>query len=94
LVAAPKSTRFLEATPDSPSARAATGDTARAADVYASIGARVDEADARLAAGKSLITGGPHRDGDDLLQTALAFYRSVGAMSYVRDGETLLAKSA
>jgi class 3 adenylate cyclase len=59
-----------------------TGDAAGAADLLAEIGHRPAEAYARLRAGG----GNVHR--------ALAFYRSVGAVRYIREGEALLAASA
>jgi hypothetical protein len=58
------------------------GDAATAADLLAEIGHRPAEAYARLRAGGAQV------------QTALAFYRSVGATRYVREAEALLAASA
>jgi hypothetical protein len=58
------------------------GDAASAADLLAEIGHRPAEAYARLRAGGAQV------------QTALAFYRSVGATRYVREAEALLAASA
>ncbi len=64
----------------------ARGDPAEAAAVLAAIGARASEAYCRLAAARA---------GDlSQLEPALAFYRSVGATRYVREGESLLAASA
>jgi len=61
-------------------------DFGRAAELFAHIGSLPDEAHARLRAGQA---------GDrEQLQRALAFYRSVGATRYVREGEALLAASA
>jgi class 3 adenylate cyclase len=41
-----------------------------------------------------LISSGRRVEGDAQLQRAIAFYRSVGATYYVREGEALLAESA
>jgi hypothetical protein len=37
---------------------------------------------------------GRRREADEQLRSALAFYRSVGATRYIRQGEALLAASA
>jgi hypothetical protein len=62
------------------------GDPAGAAELCAEIGAFASEAHCRLVAARA----------GDLAQLApaLAFYRSVGATGYVREGESLLAASA
>ena len=86
--------RFLQALENHPfrtqwkeAARAvAHEDFVRAADLYAEIGSRPDEAYARLRAA--------HEGHREQLERALAFYRSVGASRYVREGEALLAASA
>jgi class 3 adenylate cyclase/tetratricopeptide (TPR) repeat protein len=59
------------------------GELERAAELFVQIGSRPDEARARLCAGD------PENVGK-----ALAFYRSVGATRYVRQGEALLVASA
>jgi tetratricopeptide (TPR) repeat protein len=83
------STRWLDA------ARAyAAGAFEEAANVYAEIGALSDEAFARLRAAEALVDAGRRVDADSELQQALAFYRSVGAAAYIREGERLLAASA
>jgi hypothetical protein len=83
------STRWLDA------ARAyAAGAFEEAADVYAEIGSVPDEAYARLRAAGALIEAGRRPEADAQLQRALAFYRSVGATAYVREGEGLFAASA
>jgi thioredoxin-like negative regulator of GroEL len=69
----------------------AAGDPAGAADVYERIGARPDEAYARLSAAKELVAAGRRADADEQLARALGFFRSVGAIRYVREGEALLA---
>jgi hypothetical protein len=55
-------------------------DFARAAEIYAEMGDVSDEAYARL-----------HAGDPESVAKALAFYRSVGATRYVREGEALLA---
>jgi hypothetical protein len=61
----------------------AAGDFVGAADTYAEIGSRPDEAYARL------------RDGSEpQVRRALDFYRSVGATRYIGEGEALLAATA
>ena len=72
----------------------AGGDFAAAAEVYAQIGSLLDEADARLRAAEQLAEAGRREEADAQLEQALAFYRSVGATRYVREGEDLLAASA
>ncbi|MGE5275298.1 MAG: ATP-binding protein [Verrucomicrobiota bacterium] len=62
------------------------GDSVGAADQCAEIGALTSEAFCRLAAARAGDLG--------QLEPALAFYRSVGATRYVREGESLLAASA
>jgi class 3 adenylate cyclase/tetratricopeptide (TPR) repeat protein len=70
------------------------GDFQRAAEVYSETGSRPDEAYARLRAAEVLIREGRRAEGDAQLQQALAFYRSVGANAYLRQGEALLARTA
>jgi tetratricopeptide (TPR) repeat protein len=61
------------------------GDPLRAAEIFRAMGARPNEAEARLwAARKGL-------DAD--LPSAIAFFREVGATAYLREAETLLAKT-
>jgi class 3 adenylate cyclase len=83
---------------DSPWAEAgiafALGDSARAADICAEMGAVTEEAFARLAAARQLAEQGRRAEADEHLGRALAFYRSVGAKRYVQEGEALLAASA
>jgi hypothetical protein len=61
----------------------ASGRLSAAADIYAEMGTLVDEADARLRSGL-----------ESEVRRALEFYRSVGAMQYVKEGEALLAATA
>jgi predicted ATPase len=65
-----------------------------AADTYCEIGSVDDEAHARLRAANELVREGRRAEADAQLQKALAFYRSVGATSYLREAESLLAASA
>ena len=59
------------------------GELERVAELFVQIGSLPDEARARLCAGD------PENVGK-----ALAFYRSVGATRYIREGESLLVASA
>ncbi len=52
------------------------------------------EADARFAAAEELIEAGRRAEGEEQLEQALAFYRSVGATFFVQRGEALLAQAA
>jgi class 3 adenylate cyclase len=86
---APARSRWFDA-----AAAFASGDPERAADVYAEIGSVPDEAYARLRAAEQLLDQGRRADADEQLERALAFWRSVGATRYVREGEALLAATA
>ncbi|MGH2931828.1 MAG: AAA family ATPase [Gaiellaceae bacterium] len=72
----------------------AAGDFRDAAETYASIGSMPDEAYARLRAAEALVLEGRRVEANVELESALAFWRSVGAAAYVREGEALLAVSA
>jgi tetratricopeptide (TPR) repeat protein len=52
------------------------------------------EAYARLRAAQRLVSEGRRAEADVQLRKALAFYRSVGATRYVREGEALLAAAS
>jgi class 3 adenylate cyclase/tetratricopeptide (TPR) repeat protein len=65
-----------------------------AADVYDEIGTRPFAALAALRATQTLVEQGRRAEADEQLLRALAFYRSVGATRYIREGESLLAASA
>jgi predicted ATPase/class 3 adenylate cyclase len=65
-----------------------------AADAIGSIGVRPYEAFARLRAAEQLVAQERRADADVQLQQSLAFWRSVGATRYIREGEALLAASA
>jgi len=88
LVAAPR-TPWIEA-----ARRYAGGDFVPAADLYAKIGSLPDEADARLRAAEQFVKAGRRGEANAQLEQALAFYRSVGATRYIREGEALLATVA
>jgi predicted ATPase/class 3 adenylate cyclase len=70
------------------------GDYVEAAAIYELTGSLPDEAYARLRAAETLIAAGRRPEGDAELQRALAFYRSVDAKAYLRQGEALLAQTA
>jgi class 3 adenylate cyclase len=65
------------------------GSYVEAADSYASIGARPEEAKARLRASAALLAAGQRADAERELERALAFYREVGADAYLRAAESL-----
>jgi hypothetical protein len=65
-----------------------------AADVYDEMGARPYAALASLRAAEVLVAEGRRAEADEQLARALAFWRSVGATRYVREGEALLAATA
>jgi hypothetical protein len=69
------------------------GDFETAANVFAVMG-YTNEAYARLKAAEKSLRAGRRGEADVQLEQALAFYRSVGATRYVREGESLLAASA
>ena len=69
-------------------------DFAMAADVFFEIGDLVYEAQARLRAAGHLVLAERRADADEQLRKALAFWRSVGATRYVREGEALLAAAS
>jgi class 3 adenylate cyclase/tetratricopeptide (TPR) repeat protein len=70
------------------------GDPALAADVLEAAGCLSDAAFGRLRAAEMLAAEGRRAEADEQLRPALAFYRTVGATRYLREGETLLAASA
>jgi tetratricopeptide (TPR) repeat protein len=72
----------------------ASGDYGQGAEVYSAIGSRVLEARARLLRAEALIAGGRRADADAELGRALPSFRAVGASSYLRRGEALLAATA
>jgi class 3 adenylate cyclase/predicted ATPase len=70
-----------------------SGDLARAAEICGEIGAKPQEAEARLRAAEALLEQGSRAEADAQLERALVFWRSVGATRYVQRGESLLATS-
>jgi class 3 adenylate cyclase/tetratricopeptide (TPR) repeat protein len=72
----------------------AAGRHAEAVDELASVGARPEEAMARLVAARSLIARGDRAGGEAELHRALAFWESVGAMRNAELAEALIARSA
>jgi len=84
----------LDDAPPSPWREAAqalvAGDPGRAAAVYAEIGARPDEAHARLAAARRLLGDGRLAEGRTELDRALVFYREVGATAHLAEARELL----
>jgi class 3 adenylate cyclase/tetratricopeptide (TPR) repeat protein len=61
---------------------------------YAAIGARPEEARARLRASVALAAHGDSLSSREQLELALAFYREAGADAYVRTAESLVAAGA
>jgi DNA-binding SARP family transcriptional activator len=84
----------LDEAPPSPWREAAqafvAGDPGRAAVVYGGIGARPDEAHARLAAARRLLGDGRLAEGRTELDRALVFYREVGATAHLAEAKELL----
>jgi class 3 adenylate cyclase/tetratricopeptide (TPR) repeat protein len=72
----------------------ARGDYLAAADIYVKMGSLPNEAWARLRAAAQLVDAEERAAADEQLRRALAFWRSVGATRYVREGEALLAATA
>jgi len=66
------------------------GDDARAADMLDELGVVSEAARARLRAARALAASGRHDEADEQLRRALAFYRPVGAIRYIREAEALL----
>jgi tetratricopeptide (TPR) repeat protein len=83
---------------DSPWLRATAAvlerDFRAAAEIFAGMESPAHEAFYRLRAAEQFVAEGRRGEADGQLRPALAFYRSVGATRYVREGEALLAASA
>jgi tetratricopeptide (TPR) repeat protein len=62
-----------------------------AANVYAAVGSLPDEAYARLRAAEELVQAGSRAEADSQLARATDFFRSAGAVGYLREAEALLA---
>lgn len=69
-----------------------SGDPTAAAEVFRQIGSLPDEALARALAARDLLAAG-NPDGRAELETALAFYRRVGAEAYLHDAQALATGS-
>jgi tetratricopeptide (TPR) repeat protein len=67
------------------------GDPKHAADIYAAIGSRPDEAYARLEAARQLMVAGTPIEANTELAIALAFYREAGADADLAEAKQLLA---
>ena len=65
-----------------------------AASLFLELGALNFEADARLRSAEKLVAEGRRSEAGEQLEKALAFYRSVGATRYIREGEELLAAAS
>jgi hypothetical protein len=72
----------------------ASGELSRAADIFGEIGARPEEAYARLAASSQFVEAGQRARAESELQQSLAFWRSVDATAYMSEGEALLAAAS
>ncbi len=69
----------------------AGGDPVRAAEILAGIGARPDEAFARICAAEALVAAGRRPEADAQLAAALAICRELGADAWTRRAEAVLA---
>jgi tetratricopeptide (TPR) repeat protein len=67
------------------------GDYAAAAELFAQMESRPHEAYSRLRAAKTLVADDRRTEAAEHLTKALAFFRSVGAASYLREAEALLS---
>jgi hypothetical protein len=70
------------------------GELEQAANLFAEIGSLPDEAYARLRLAEQLVAAGRHAEADEQLLQTLAFWRSVRATRYVREGEALLTDAS
>ena len=76
------------------SAAVLDGEFERGADIVRDHGWRPEEAELRLRAAGAYAAVGRRAEADEQLREALAFYRSVGATRYIREGQTLIAATA
>jgi Tetratricopeptide repeat len=74
--------------------RWASGDLGGAADRLREMGARADEAYARLTLADRLVAAGSRADAEVFLARALELFRTMGATRFVREAERLLAPPA
>jgi class 3 adenylate cyclase/tetratricopeptide (TPR) repeat protein len=68
-----------------------TGEVRQAAEIYAAIGSRPDEAYARLEAARHLMVANQPLEANTELAVALAFYREVRASAHLTEAKRLLA---
>ena len=66
----------------------------KASELYAEAGILLFEAEARLRTAEQLLAAGLRAEGEIELEKALSFYRSVGAVLFIEQGEALRAKIA
>ena len=69
------------------------GDFGTAAQRFAEIGSRPDEAFARLQAAKALLDAGRDHEARGELRRAVAFYRAVDATTYLREADSLAGEA-
>ena len=74
--------------------RLADGSFLEAAEVFVEMDHLPPEALARLRGAEVLVSEGRRPEADAQLERALAFFRSVGATRYLREGEALLAAAS
>jgi hypothetical protein len=72
----------------------ARGELVEAADALGAIKAATLEAHARLRAAARLEAEGRRIEAEEQLRRALTFYRSVGAVTFIGEGEALLATAS
>ena len=72
----------------------ASSDFQRAASIYERIGARADEAIARLRAADALAATGRRAEADAQLKPAVLYFREIGATHYLKEAESLQAQTA
>jgi len=84
--AAPTASRWLEA-----ASFVSAGEPARAAETYARIGSRPDEAMARLSAARAALDAGHRKEAEPELASALDGFHQMRAKRYIREAEALLA---
>jgi class 3 adenylate cyclase len=72
---------------------AAEGELGRAAELFTEIGSLTLAADVRFGAAEELLAAGRSAEAEAQLEQALAFFRSVGATYYEREGRALLAEA-
>ncbi|HEX6678391.1 MAG TPA: AAA family ATPase [Actinomycetes bacterium] len=70
------------------------GDAGRAATLYAAVGARPDEADARLVAARVLLATGRATEAEAELRAAVAFWSEVGASGRLQEADALRAAAS